>query len=75
METETLENTQRELVTVRTLAYLLDTQQLTIRDWVYRGKIPYVKMPTGGIRFWVPAIRRWWRPGIVEPVANRLVKV
>lgn len=72
---ETLENTQRDLVSVRTLSLLIDTPEPTIRDWVYDGKIPYVKLPSGGIRFAPQTIRQWWRRGVVEPVANRLIKV
>lgn len=57
---------ERELVNVKTLAMLMDTHESTIRDWVLDGKIPYIKMPTGGVRFHLPTIRKWYRPGTVE---------
>ena len=62
--TETLGNTTRELVSKRTLAHLLDVNSIrTIEGWVQDGKIPYVKLPTGGIRFEIRTIRNWWGNG------------
>ena len=56
----------RELVTVKTLAMWMDTHESTIRDWVLDGKIPYIKIPTGGVRFHLPTIRKWYQPGTVD---------
>ena len=66
---ETLESTERELVSIKTLAGLLDYKESTIRDMVFDGKIPYVKMPTGSIRFHIPTIRKWYRAGVVDTAA------
>lgn len=75
MELETLETTSREYVSVKTLSHLIDAAEPTVRAWVYLGKIPYVKLKTGGIRFKVAAVRRWMDAGTVNPVENRLLKV
>lgn len=70
-----LETTAQEYVTVKRLSQLIDTPEPTIRDWVHDGKIPYQKLPTGGIRFKIAVIRRWMETNTVNPVANRLIKV
>lgn len=57
---------EKELVTARTLGEMLDVKIATIRDWKLKGKIPYVKLPTGGVRFHVQTIRKWYRSGNVE---------
>lgn len=75
IEQETLHNTGKEYVTVKTLSYLIDTPQDTLRDWVHDGKIPYEKLPTGGIRFKVVSVRRWIETNSIKPVANRLIKI
>ena len=61
-------DSEQELVTVKTLAALIDVRERTIRDWMLDGKIPYVKLPTGGIRFHLPTIRQWYRSGMVDSV-------
>jgi len=66
---ETLESTERELVSIKRIAVLLDYEESTIRDMVFDGKIPYVKMPTGSIRFHIPTIRKWYSAGVVDAVA------
>ena len=45
----------------------MDAHESTIRDWVLDGKIPYVKMPTGALRFHLPTIRQWYESGMVIP--------
>ena len=67
MRAEILAERERELVTVKTLASLMDAHESTIRDWVLDGKIPYVKMPTGALRFHLPTIRQWYESGRVIP--------
>ena len=64
---DNLIHSDRELVTVKTLAAMMDTQESTIRDWVLDGRIPYVKMPTGALRFHLATIRRWYESGMVIP--------
>jgi excisionase family DNA binding protein len=61
-------SSERELVSVKTLAMILDVTENTIRDWILDGKIPYVKLPTGGIRFHLRTIRQWYSAGRVDSV-------
>ena len=61
-----MEAEARELVRIHTLAVMIDVKEKTIRDWMLDGKIPYVKMPTGAVRFHVPTIRQWYKPGMVD---------
>ena len=63
-----LMDSEQELVSVKTLAILMDVRAKTIRDWILDGKIPYVKLPTGGIRFHLPTVRQWYRSGMVDSV-------
>ena len=63
-----MEAEARELVRIHTLAAMIDVKEKTIRDWVLDGKIPYVKMSTGAVRFHVPTIRQWYKPGMVDAV-------
>ena len=66
IERELYANRERELVSAKTLAMIIDAQESTIRDWVLDGKIPYVKMPTGALRFHLPTVRKWYQPGMVD---------
>ena len=61
-------DSEQELVSVKTLAALIDVRERTIRDWMLDGKIPYIKLPTGAIRFHLPTIRQWYGSGMVEAV-------
>jgi excisionase family DNA binding protein len=68
MMEDLIQNPERELVTIKRLAMLMDAGEKTIRDWILDGKIPYVKLPTGGIRFHLPTVREWYRRGMVSSV-------
>ena len=57
-----------ELVSVKTLASIMDAEEKTIRDWILDGKIPYVKLPTGAIRFHLATVRQWYSRGMVQSV-------
>ena len=67
MRDDILAERERELITVKTLAALMDTHESTVRDWVLDGKIPYIKMPTGALRFHLPTIRQWYESGMIIP--------
>lgn len=63
---QTLEEEAVEIVTVKTLSSIIDTPIGTIRNWCSKGQIPYVKLPTGGVRFHLPTIRQWYKSGTVD---------
>lgn len=50
-----------ELLTLEELSEILKTKQKTIRQWVYQGKIPSIKV-NGLLRFAVTEIESWLRP-------------
>jgi hypothetical protein len=61
-----MNNTEPELVSLKTLSSLLDTPEKTIRDWVYKarkrpshGSIPYYKIGTS-VKFSPKEIRHWY---------------
>ena len=39
-----------QLLTVAQAASLLNVSEKTVRRWVSDGKVPYVKLPSGGVR-------------------------
>ena len=47
-----------DLLTVGDVAMMLRAREKTIRQWVYQGKIPYLKI-NGLLRFEVLVIGRW----------------
>lgn len=49
---------KERLLTVDEVAGLLKMSPSTIRDWVYKGKIPSLKV-NGAVRFNATAIERW----------------
>jgi len=48
-----------EYLDVEELARRIHTEPKTIRDWVHKKKIPFQKLPTGGIRFVWSEIEVW----------------
>ena len=48
-----------EYLDVDELARRIHTETKTIRDWVYKKKIPFQKLPTGGIRFAWSEVEAW----------------
>jgi len=46
-----METTNRQYVSPKTLAAMLDVTPWTIRQWVIRGKIPAVKINSRVLRF------------------------
>lgn len=48
-----------EYLDVAELARRIHTEQKTIRDWVHKQKIPFHKLPTGGIRFLWSEVEAW----------------
>lgn len=47
-----------ELLTIDELASILKTKEKTIRQWVYQGKIPSIKV-NGLLRFGLREIQSW----------------
>src|SRR5881397_815007 len=54
-----------EYIDVDLLSERINTPVKTIRDWVHKRKIPFRKLPTGGIRFPWSKVEAWMRD--VEP--------
>jgi hypothetical protein len=50
-----------EYLDVDALAQRIHTEPKTIRDWVHKKKIPFQKLPTGGIRFAWSEIEAWMK--------------
>jgi len=48
-----------EFLDVDELARRIHTEPKTIRDWVHKKKIPFQKLPTGGVRFAWSEIEAW----------------
>ncbi|MBA3765724.1 MAG: hypothetical protein H0W99_01800 [Acidobacteria bacterium] len=48
-----------EYLDVDELSRRIHTEPGTIRDWVHKKKIPFEKMPTGGIRFPWGKVEAW----------------
>ncbi len=48
-----------EYLDVDELARRIHTTPKTIRDWVHKKKIPFQKLPTGGIRFAWGEVEAW----------------
>jgi excisionase family DNA binding protein len=48
-----------EFLDVDELARRIHTEPKTIRDWVHKKKIPFQKLPTGGIRFAWSKVEAW----------------
>ena len=51
-----------KLATVKEVAGLLNMSERTIRDWVFRKQIPFLKVK-GGVRFDLAAILEWLERG------------
>lgn len=69
LEGTVMETIEQEVVTIKTLSHLIDTPAKTIRRWYLSGKMPYVKLQTGGVRFHMPTIRKWYKSGMVDTAA------
>ena len=48
-----------EYLDVDELSRRIHTEPKTIRDWVHKKKIPFQKLPTGGIRFPWSEVEAW----------------
>jgi excisionase family DNA binding protein len=48
-----------KLLTVKELAELVRRRPKTINDWIGAGKIPHIKLPTGGVLFDPDEIDKW----------------
>lgn len=48
-----------EYLDVVALARRIHSEPKTIRDWVHKRKIPFEKLPTGGIRFRWSKVEAW----------------
>ena len=51
--------TAEEYLDVDELSRRIHTEPKTIRDWVHKKKIPFQKIPTGGIRFPWSKVEAW----------------
>ncbi len=74
MSTE-LNESMIELARAGTIAKMLAVEERTVRDWVCKGIIPYVKLGEGkksALRFHVPTIRKWAATRAVNPVNTRV---
>lgn len=50
-----------EYLDVESLARRIHSEPKTIRDWVHKKKIPFEKLPTGGIRFPWSRVEAWMK--------------
>lgn len=50
-----------EYLDIDQLSERINTPVKTIRDWVHKRKIPFRKLPTGGIRFPWSKVEAWMR--------------
>jgi excisionase family DNA binding protein len=50
-----------EYLDVESLARRIHSEPKTIRDWVHKKKIPFEKLPTGGIRFPWSKVEAWMK--------------
>ena len=48
-----------EFLDIKELSRRISTPEETIRDWVYKKKIPFEKLPTGSLRFPWSKILAW----------------
>jgi hypothetical protein len=48
-----------EYLDIDELSRRIHTDVKTIRDWTYKKKIPFQKLPTGGVRFPWRAVKAW----------------
>lgn len=48
-----------EYLDIDLLSKRISTPAKTIRDWVHKRKIPFQKLPTGGIRFPWSQVEAW----------------
>ncbi len=48
-----------EFVDIKELSRRISTPEDTIRDWIYKKKIPFVKLPTGSVRFRWSKVLAW----------------
>lgn len=48
-----------EYLDVEELSRRIHTEPKTIRDWVHKKKIPFQKLPTGGLRFAWSKVDAW----------------
>lgn len=48
-----------EFLDVKELSRRICTPEDTIRDWVYKKKIPFEKLPTGSVRFVWSKVLAW----------------
>lgn len=48
-----------EFIDIKELARRICTPEDTIRDWVYKKKIPFEKLPTGSVRFAWSKVLAW----------------
>jgi excisionase family DNA binding protein len=50
-----------EYLDIELLSKRINTSVKTIRDWVHKRKIPFQKLPTGGIRFPWSKVEAWMK--------------
>ena len=62
---------QRELVSVETLAELLDVKERTVREWVAKKVVPYHKLGRL-VRFNLQEVRKWYHSREVAPFTPSL---
>jgi excisionase family DNA binding protein len=53
------ERAAEEYLDVEELSRRIHTEPKTIRDWIHKKKIPFQKLPTGGVRFAWSEIEAW----------------
>jgi excisionase family DNA binding protein len=54
-----------QLMTVPQLAEMLAVSEKTVRKWVFRREIPFVKLNGKSVRFSRLAIQKWMNQGAV----------
>jgi excisionase family DNA binding protein len=48
-----------KLLTAAEVAIVLDVKAKTVRDWLHKGKIPGIVLPSGDLRFKESIIDTW----------------
>ena len=65
----------REFLTVKEVAEMLNLSERTIRDYMKKRIIPYVKLPGGSIRFPKDEIDKWVETSFRSPGTENTVAV
>jgi len=63
----------QELVSIKTLAQMLELPEKTVRQWVWKRQIPYHKLGKL-VRFHIGEIRAWYKARKIEVVMPDIIR-